>query len=157
SAGVGDCYRCFHHQGSGTFVAFDNVFTAAAGKNGEVLSMAHYRDYANSVDNGLPICDGTTTFPPDGNRAPVATWRGYPCWNQPGRDAATLAYKPMYAWNNAWSDTHAEIPLATPDFGGTPDYHPIHMVEGRDWYNAVSATEQTAPAAPFDGTKGMGF
>jgi hypothetical protein len=157
SAGVDDCYRCFHHQGSGTFIAFDNAFTAFNGKSGEVLSMAHYRDFANSIDNGLPICDGTQTSPPDGNRQPTATWQGYPCWNQPGRDAKTLAYKPMYAWNNAWTDSQAEVSLVSPDFGGTPDYHSLHMVEDREWYNAVSPSEQTSPTAPFDGTKGMGF
>ena len=62
SAGVADGYRSFHHQGSGTFVAFDNAFTAFNGKNGEVISVAHYRDFLNSIDNGLPICDGTQTI-----------------------------------------------------------------------------------------------
>jgi MYXO-CTERM domain-containing protein len=157
SAGVDDGYRSFHHQGSGTFVAFDNSFSAFNGKNAEVISVAHYRDFANSVDNGLPICDGTQTSPPDGNRAPTATWQGYPCWNQPGRDAATLAYKPMYVWNNYWADTKAEIPLVSPDFGGSPDYHAIHMAENREWYNAVAASPQASPSAPFDGTTGMGF
>jgi hypothetical protein len=155
SAGVADCYRCFHHQGSGEFIAFNNSFTAYSGKNGEVISMLHYRDYPNSVDGGLPQCDGTQSI--DGNRSPSSTNRGYPCWRQPGRDAATGKLEPMYVWNNYWSDTKAQVPMNAPDLGGSPDYYSNHMQANRDWYNAVSAATQTSPTSPFDGSSGMGF
>jgi hypothetical protein len=156
SASTADCYRCFHHQGSGEFIAFNNVFTAYRGKSEEVISMLHYRDYPNSIDGGAPQCDGTVTTAPwmDGNRAPMATNQGYPCWRQPGRDFATGGLMPMYVWNNYWSDTLALIPLTAPNGGG---YYPQHMQADRDWYNAVSASPQSAPTTPFNGTTGMGF
>ncbi len=158
-AGVSDCYRCFHHQGSGKFIAFNNTFTAFSGKAVETISMAHYRDVLGSVDGGLPQCDGSQTFPPDGNRAPTSSYQGYPCWNQPGRDVSTgNSYKPMYGWNNQWSDTGAKVDMFFPDFGGpAPDYHSLHMQANREWYNAVSASAQTSPTTPFNGTTGMGF
>jgi hypothetical protein len=169
SAGVSDCYRCFHHQGSGTFIAYNNVFSATGGHNGDAIAMAHYRDFASgtSIDGGTPPCDGTQSR--DGNRSPGATWYGYPCWHQPGRDPATGSVKPMYAWNNSWSDTHAQINLTLEDFGGSAppsctigsggncDYFAVHMKYDRDAYNAVSASAQTSPLTPFAGVTGMGF
>lgn len=154
TAGVEDCYRCFHHQGSGEFIAFNNVFTAYSGKAGEVISMLHYRDYPISP---LGLCDGTNTILPDGNRSPIGTYRGYPCWHQPGRDFAGNL-KPMYGWNNYWSDTNAQVPMSIPDgYFGSPDYYPEHMQANRDWYNAVSARAQSSNSSPFNGTTGMGF
>lgn len=155
SAGVADCYRCFHHQGSGTFIAFNNVFSATGGHNGDAIAVTHYRDYANSIDGGLPPCDGTQSI--DGNRSPGATWAGYPCWHQPGRDPATGNVKPMYAWNNYWSDTKGQINLTLEDFGGATDFAPMHMKYEREAYNAVSASAQTSASAPFTGANGMGF
>ncbi len=152
--GVGDGYRLFHHQGSGEFIAFNNSFTAFSGKNGDALAMADYRAFANSIDGGEPICDGTQSM--DGNRAPTATNRGYPCWHQPGRDFAGNL-KPMYIWNNFWSDTLTQVSMTAEDFGGSPDYFPEHMQANRDWYNSVSASAQTSPTTPFNGTTGMGF
>jgi len=152
--GFADCYRCFHHQGSGEFIAFNNRYTAVSGKNGSALSMLDYRAYANSIDGGAPICDGTQSI--DGNRAPTTTYRGYPCWHQPGRDFATNL-KPMYVWNNAWSDTGAKIDMNVEDLGGSPDYTSNHLQANRDYYNAVSASAQTSPTSPFNGTTGMGF
>jgi len=168
SAGQGfsDCYRCFHHQGSGEFYAFNNSFTASGGKNGTVIGMMDYRAYANSIDGGAPICDGTNTAAfadggHDGNRSPTATYRGYPCWHQPGRDFAISPaggnLKPMYVWNNFWSDTLAQVPMTMEDLGRSPDYVPQHEQANRDYYNAVSASAQTSPTSPFDGTAGMGF
>ena len=163
NAGVSDCYRCFHHQGSGEFIAFNNSFTAISGKNSEVISMAHYRDYPNGIDNSpLPYgsqCDGTFSsgVVKDGNRSPSSTNHGYPCWNQPGRDFATQGLMPMYVWNNYWSDSLGEIQMVSPDFGTAPDYHAAHMQANRDWYNAVSASAQSGPTSPFNGSTGMGF
>src|SRR6516164_666286 len=164
--GFSDCYRCFHHQGSGEFYAFNNSFTASGGKNGTVIGMMDYRAYANSIDRGAPICDGTNTAAfadggHDGNRSPTATYRGYPCWHQPGRDFAISPaggnLKPMYVWNNFWSDTLAQVPMTMEDLGRSPDYVPQHEQANRDYYNAVSASAQTSPTSPFDGTAGMGF
>jgi hypothetical protein len=148
------CYRCFHHQGSGEFIAFDNRFTPFNGRDGDALAMMDYRAYANSIDNGAPICDGTQSI--DGNRSPATTNRGYPCWHQPGRDfAANL--KPMYVWNNSWADTREKVDMTMEDLGGSPDYTSNHVQANRDYYNAVSAQAQTSPTTPFDGTSGMGF
>jgi hypothetical protein len=149
-----DCYRCFHHQGSGEFIAFNNVFTASGGKNGSALSMMDYRAYANSIDGGEPICDGNQSM--DGNRAPATTNRGYPCWHQPGRDFARNL-KPMYIWNNTWSDTGGKIDMSMEDLGGNPDYVVNHSQANREYYNAASASAQTSPSAPFNGATGMGF
>jgi len=161
SAGVGNCYRCFHHQGSGEFIAFNNVFTnyPASGKASEVISMLHYRSSppsasgASTPDPGQ--CDGTHVTAPwiDGNRPGQ---NGYPCFRQPGRDSAGNLM-PMYAWNNYWSDTLAQVPFVVPDIGGSPDYFPVQMQANREWYNAVSASPQTSAAAPFNGSTGMGF
>jgi hypothetical protein len=157
--GFSDCYRCFHHQGSGEFYAFNNRFTASGGKNRDAIGMMDYRAYANSIDGGAPICDGTQAI--DGNRDPIETHRGYPCWHQPGRDFATSPVggnlKPMYVWNNAWSDTLAMIPMTMEDLGGSPDYVQQHVKANRDYYNAVSASAQISPTSPFDGVSGMGF
>jgi len=165
---VPDCYRCFHHQGSGMFVAFGNSFTAFSGKNASALDMAHYRSYANgpSSDGNMPTCNGTQSI--DGNRSPSTTWYGYPCWRQPGRDSFGK-YKPMYVWNNSWSDTRAQVPMNFDDFGGAPppscttgasgncDYFQTQMKVDREGYNAVSASAQDSSSSPFNGTTGMGF
>src|SRR5579872_1415124 len=153
-AGVADGYRLFHHQGSGEFVAFNNTFTAFSGKNSDALAMMDYRAYANSIDGGAPICDGTQSI--DGNRSPATTYRGYPCWHQPGRDFAGIL-RPMYIWNNTWSDTGSQIDMTMEDMGGSPDYTPNHEQANRDYFNAVSATPQSSPTSPFNGTTGMGF
>jgi len=172
--GVQDCYRCFHHQGSGEFIAFNNSFTAFTGKSGTPLDMAHYRSIANgpSVDHGIAACDGTDGI--DGNRAPSGSNYGYPCWRQPGRDT-NGNLMPMYAWNNYWSDTLAQINLKLDNFGGIApngsfppnncdpsssgncDYFTFQMKADRESYNAVSASAQSSPTSPFDGTTGMGF
>jgi hypothetical protein len=156
-----DGYRLFHHQGSGTFIAFGNAFTASGGKNGAALSMMDYRAYANSIDGGAPICDGTVASLfgdglTDGNRSTTATNRGYPCWHQPGRDFAGTLY-PMYVWNNRWSDNGAQVAMDMEDLGGSPDYVSNHEQANRDYYNAVSASAQTSSTSPFNGTTGMGF
>jgi hypothetical protein len=136
-------------------VAFNNSFTGFSGKSGGALQLLHYRDYNGSIDGMLPYCDGTQSR--DGNRSPVTTNHGYPCWHQPGRDT-NGRYKPLYAWNNYWSDTLAQLTLTSPDGAyGNPDYQPQHVQEGREFYNAVSASAQNSPSSPFDGTIGMGF
>lgn len=158
--GVQDCFRCFHHQGSGQFYAFGNRFTAFSGKNSSAIDMADYRAFPNAIDGGDVQCDGFVAK--DGNRAPTATYRGYPCWHQPGRDFATNPnggnLKPMYVWDNAWSDALTTIvPMNIFCCNATPDYTTNHLQANRDYYNAVAATGNTTPTSPFNGTTGMGF
>ena len=154
AAGVADGYRLFHHQGSGEFIAFNNQFTPFSGRNSDALAMTHYRSFPNSIDGGAPQCDGTQAT--DGNRSPSTTYRGYPCWRQPGRDFAGNLM-PIYVWNNRWSDTLAQVNMTAEDLGGSPDYFGNHIVANRDYYNAVSTSAQTSPTSPFNGTAGMGF
>lgn len=154
-----NCYRCFHHQGSGEFIAFKNRFTASSGKAADAMVMQHYRSYGSSAGTGVRMCDGTSTTAPhlDGNREPTTTHRGYPCWRQPGRDFAGNL-KPIYAWNNYWTDTLGPVALDADQFNGfSPDYFANHFQANRDYYNAVSASEQSGPSSPFNGTSGMGF
>lgn len=164
--GVADCFRCFHHQGSGELYVFNNSFTAFSGKTSDAIGVMDYRAYTNSIDGGAPICDGSnvTAFPDggyDGNRAPQATNQGYPCWHQPGRDFSPTPTggnsRPMYGWNNYWSDTLAAVPLVMENQGGSPDYVPQHEQANRDYFVAVSANAQTSATSPFNGTTGMGF
>ena len=181
---VQDCYRCIHHQGSGTMMFFNNALTPYSGHNADAISILNYRDAAwsgsvgsgtYSIDGGVQACDGTIasqsfagiTFS-DGNRSLTSTWYGYPCWHQPGRDFGGN-YKPIYGWNNYWTDTLAEVsihedapggtppPSCTAQPGGTCDYTSIHMLANRDWYNAVSASAQSNATTPFNGTTGAGF
>jgi hypothetical protein len=159
SGGVG-CYRCIHHQGSGTFLAWDNVMNCSGGclpRDGDPAAFLDYRGAPNAIDGmqtGATQCDGTRSN--DGNRAPTTTNRGYPCWHQPARDVTT-AYKPMYFWNNRWNDG-SKIDMSF-DFGGSgsPDYGPNHVQLERDYYLSVSASAQSSTTSPFNGTSGMGF
>lgn len=158
AAGFGGCYRCFHHQGSGEFMAFNNSFTAFSTKSTDPLEMTHYRSATPAVagyNTSLGRCDGTSSR--DGNRSPSSIYFGYPCWRQPGRDFAGNL-KPMYVWNNRWSDTGARISMlvANPWSSISPGVED-HIKPERDYYNAVSASAQTSPSAPFNGTTGMGF
>lgn len=161
-------YRMFHSQGNSLFMAFNNVFTPAAMPySNSVIEMLNYRDYPNGVDGGLPPdaaqCDGTVNGPTDApfvidvNRSPIGTYRGYPCWRQPGRDPANQNIAPMFAWNNIFS-TGGQVLLNVPDGGfGSPDYQTQHYQAGRDYYNAVSASANSSPTSPFNGSTGMGF
>jgi hypothetical protein len=147
--------RLFHHQGSGEFVAFDNSFIAASGKD-EPLCMTHYRSCpSDSTGCNLPQCDGTQGI--DGNWTPIVNYYGYPCYQQPGRDK-NGNLSPMYIWNNKWSDTSARIDLSVENPWGCSDPSPeIHIKADRDYYNAVSASAQSSSTSPFNGTTGMGF
>lgn len=143
-------YRSIHHQGSGTYMVFDNQIAQASGqlKDSDAIVVLHYRAF--SAGSGQPICDGTVSV--DGNRSPTATYRGYPCKRQPGRDI-DKTLKPIFAWGNRWIDTGSQIRLERNGDGFTPQ----HLLENRDYYNAVSASTQSSPTSPFNGTIGMGF
>jgi hypothetical protein len=149
SAGVG-CYRCIHHQGSNTMLAFNNAFTTTGSKSTDPMAILHYR----SASDNAPFCNGSDAR--DGNRTPSSTWHGYPCWRQPGRDV-TGAYKPIYVWNNRWSDTGAKIDINYDDPWTGTDYSNAQIVPNREYYNAVSASAQTSTTSPFTGSSGMGF
>jgi hypothetical protein len=149
-SGFQDCYRCFHHQGAGEFLAFDNVFTAVNGKSGDALEMTHYRSAVSG--SGSPRCNGTVAV--DGNRPGQL---GYPCNRQPGRDA-NRTLQPMYVWSNRWSDTLAKIDMAVENpWSATNPSVADHVAANRDYYNAVSASAQNSSTSPFNGTTGMGF
>ncbi len=155
NASFRDCYRCFHHQGAGEFLAFDNLFTSITGKSGVAISMTHYRSAspaAAGYSASLGQCDGTSSN--DGNRPGQ---QGYPCKRQPGRDGnGTL--QPMYSWLNRWSDNGSLITMAVENpWGASNPSVFTHIAENRDYYNAVSASAQTSPSSPFNGTTGMGF
>jgi hypothetical protein len=144
------CYRCIHHQGSNTMLVFNNTLSTTGSKSGDPMAFLHYR----SGSDNSPYCDGSDAR--DGNRSPSTTWHGYPCWRQPGRDV-TGAYKPIYVWNNKWSDTGAKIDINYDDPWTGTDYSSVQIVANREYYNAVSASAQSSSTSPFNGATGMGF
>jgi chitodextrinase len=143
-------YRNMHHQGSGEIMIFNNTIT------GGHMALLDYRSDVTQLPNGSAgvnnVCDGTQTGVwPDGNRLPITTYRGYPCWHQPGRDN-NLTLKPVYLWGNKnESNTLASVSIES---GG---YVANHLLVNRDYYEAISATAQTSPTSPFNGTYGVGF
>lgn len=156
SGGWEDGTRLFHHQGSGEILAYENVFTAV-GRSGGALAVTHYRSAtaaAAGYSTSLGRCDGTSSR--DGNRQPTSTYYGYPCWRQPGRDGAQNL-QPMYMWGNRWS-TGERIDLNVENPWGQSNPSVLdHIKPNRDYYGAVSASAQTSPSAPFNGSTGMGF
>ena len=99
----------------------------------------------------------------DGNRTPVATYRGYPCWHQPARSFDLTpkggVLRPIYGWNNKWSDTQAQIPFSFEDLGSSPyppDYQSNHLISDRDYFVPASGI-QTNNQTPFNGSTGMGW
>jgi len=152
SASFPDGYRAIHHQGSGMAGFWGNHFTTASPISGDAIAILHYFSFQPS---GAPRCDGTN--PVDGNRLPTTTYRGYPCKHQPGRDLDRVLY-PVFAFLNANTVTGAKVNLSL-NAGGvtTLDYTTTHVVADRDFYNAVSASAQTSPSSPFNGTTGIGY
>jgi hypothetical protein len=134
-------------------------------------------------------CDGTSpaeTSPVDnpstsnwpGNNSPTSTYRGYPCWHQPGRSAlGTLS--PMYGFNNYFSDNGSIINggrnngevysvnrsvctdgvLNVGAAPCTPVYVSQHLQQEREWYSALDLKNQNGSQGTptFDGTKGVGM
>jgi len=152
SADFPDCYRHVHHQGSGTYMVWENAFNCSGGYSGSMIVVLHYRAFQDGVPD-YP-CDGNGAV--DGNRSPTTTYRGYPCYHQPGRDY-NGAFKPMYVWRNRTA-AGAKVDMEINSGGGvSPDWTDEHLVLNRDLYNAVSANAQTSATTPFNGTTGMGF
>ena len=141
-------YRNIHFQGSGEETAWGNQVE----DNGNALVVQHFRadpSTATNEGNCNSLADGTKSI--DGNRTPIATYRGYPAWHQPGRDANGVL-KPLYLWRNRTAaGTIVRLQLNS---GG---YMAQEFQANRDYYEAVSANAQTSPTSPFNGTTGMGF
>ena len=131
-------------------IVFNNSLSTVGSKTDDRMAFLHYR----SASDNSPFCDGSDSR--DGNRSPSSTWHGYPCWRQPGRDV-TGAYKPLYSWNNIWSDTGAKIDLTYDDPWTGTDYSSTQIVANREYYNAVSASAQTSTSSPFNGSTGNGL
>jgi hypothetical protein len=119
----------------------------------------------SSQDGSAPQCDGTVASPatviwattaPDGNRSPIATNRGYPCGNQPGRDLAGNI-QPIYGANNLFTDNRAILSIKYGGVGGVIDYSANHMQSQREFFDEVGNTAQTTTSSPFNGTTGTGW
>lgn len=163
-----DGQRLLHHQGSGEMFIWGNTFKHTGTINSSAIEMTHYRsapcDTDNNYDCAIPQCDGTsTTTYPDGNTSPTATYRGYPCWYQPGRapnggSPAWGILSPVYFWQNADNSTGNLVGVdVDAPFTGSPIYVTTHLVANRDYFIAVSKNAQTSSTSPFDGTTGVGF
>jgi hypothetical protein len=144
------------HQGSGEWYVFNNTVHPGSGK-GSAHILQNYRSFypcnGTCTPPGNTLCDGTAAE--DGNRTPLATYRGYPCNRQPGR-TGTGVLKPQYYWNNSWNDgTAITISVNCPNQGPS-DYCPQHIQANRDYYQGGVAA-QSSPTSPFDGTSGTGF
>jgi hypothetical protein len=145
-------YRTIHHQGAGTFGAWGNSFTTKS-HDPSTIAVLHYRGFE---PKGAPQCDGTNSI--DGNRAPTATYRGYPCYHQPGRDWDGVLF-PTFAFLNYWTDNGAKTDLAIDSPGYSPEYTVNQLVPNRDVYNATSATANSgcpSSCTPFTGASGIG-
>ena len=161
---LGNCYRTIHGQGAGTLAVWGNTFVDCVGTiSSGAIALLHYRD-GTPADAGYGIagqCDGDD--PVDGNTTPTATHFGYPCKKQPGRapaggtpDWGTLSPVPAFKNIDA-SNSNAKVDL---EFGcpwtAPTVYCTQHVVNDRDYYNAVSASAQTNATTPFNGTTGIG-
>lgn len=153
SALLEDGYRSIHHQGSGTYMIFENVITPVGTINTDSIVVLHYRSAI--AGSGSNRCDGTVGV--DGNRSPTGTYYGYPCKRQPGRDVDASLH-PMFAFKNR-TNGGTKIDLVCNDYSSevNPNTCVHHVVENRDYYNAVSANAQSSASSPFNGTTGMGF
>jgi hypothetical protein len=154
-----DCYRCIYSQGSGEIYIWDNVLNGAtATLNFSTIEILYYRS-GTTFPGTFGICDGTKSI--DGNTAPTATHRGWPCWAQPGRmevDGAPVWGKlaPVLVFRNTNGATGAKVDVVVAGQGSDPDYTDVHLIDNRDYFNAVSASAQTSATSPFSGTVGVG-
>ncbi len=153
SASFPDGFRAIHHQGSGQAGFWGNEITTASPISGSAIALLHYFSFQPV---GAPRCNGTSSV--DGNRSPTSTYHGYPCKHQPGRDLDALLY-PVFAFRNVNTSNGTKVNLVINGGGvpvGNPDYTNDHLANDRDFYNAVSVSEQTSKVSPFDGTTGIG-
>jgi hypothetical protein len=152
-------YRNIHFQGSGEEIAWGNQVESDG--SGNALVIQHFRaDPSTATTEGScnSQCTGSITgtgadsaHPNDGNRAPSATYHGYPCWHQPGRDGSA-ALKPIYLFlNRTASGTRVDVDIQSGGFASS------QLVENRDYYQAPTLTLQTSATSPFNGTSGVGM
>jgi hypothetical protein len=159
--GLAACYRRYHNQGSGTGMVWDNTFSCFLSISEDAIALLHYRDTTNADHGGggSAKCDGTVAN--DGNTSPTTTHRGWPCKNQPGRAYTTGSPQwgylaPMAIFRNVNLSGGAKVDLNFNCPWAAGNYCAEHVQADRDYYNAVSATEQTSKTSPFDGTTGIG-
>lgn len=148
----GSGYRTIQHQGSGTYGVWGNSFTTNS-HNSDTAMFQHYRSGSAHPQPESNFCDGTVAA--DGNRSPIATYRGYPCKHQVSRDNdGTL--RPVFGFLNSWTDNGAKADVVLNGIGDPTDYSGTHLKPNRDFYNAVSASAQSSSSSPFNGTTGIG-
>ena len=159
-----DGTRLVHHQGSGEITVWGNTFVHAGTISGNAVSVTHYRSAPPGTagySSSLGQCSGSNSL--DGNTAPSGTYYGWPCWMQPGRapSGGSPRYgvlSPIYTWMNLDASSSAKVGLAIENPWGTSNPGVgTHIQANRDYYDAVSASAQTSPTSPFNGTTGMGF
>lgn len=161
SSGGSSGYRNVHFQGSGELIAFENIVDPVNAFSHFSIEFQHFRASPGAGGEGACTnqCNGLVTggtgtpaSPIDGNRSPTVTYRGYPCWHQPGRDQnATL--KPMYYFKNRRANNSVDSQIVGRE---SDDFLPQHLVVNRDYYIGASMTAQTSPTSPFNGTTGVG-
>jgi hypothetical protein len=152
-------------------VVFSNARTAGSGHTQQDVPTSV--GYCGNGSNG-------NASPWDGN----SNSQGYPCLNQTGRGQGDLLSgnfpsmtntttgctpsaasspsscsgwphnkrEPWYVWNESQSDI-----LAGGGLYGNPIYSGVQMQPNRDFYVQVSASSNTTPSSPFNGTSGTGF
>lgn len=138
-----DGYRYVHHQGSGEWIVFGNRLNNPGSVR---ISLQHYRSSSNPNDDGTThSCNGVLTTYPDGSRSPTATYRGYPCYRQPGRNQS-MVLKPIYIWSNTVGASTAITDIEVTGYGDE-QYLANHLQANRDYYIS---------GASFNGTSGVG-
>lgn len=164
---VEEGWRIWDHHGSWESYVWGNTIQHLRTIHPQALTVIHYRSADQVEAFGATFvppgrCDGFQ--PNDGNTSPRTTHYGYPCWAQPGRMPANGspvwgALAPIYVWKNVDDATGNKVDLfiGDPWTVDKPPQTSNHIVEGRDYYNAVSKDAQTTSSSPFDGTTGMGF
>lgn len=138
-----DGYRYVHHQGSGEWMAWGNRLNNPGSVR---IALQHYRSSSNPNDDGTThSCNGVLTTYPDGSRLPTTTYRGYPCYRQPGRNQ-NMSLRPVYIWDNKVDGSTLITEIEVTGYGDER-YLSNHMQANRDYYLQGSS---------FNGTSGIG-
>lgn len=159
-------YRIIHFQGGGTGMVWGNtVDSTGFSKDFSAIALLQYRAFKQAMGGQ---CDGTGTSltggVSDGNRQPEASYEGYPCYHQSGRDWDTTL-RPFYSWSNRYLDgtlISLVVDAPGPVAPATVDYTTTHMQINRDYYREVSTTVNSCAGpgqtncTPFTGATGVG-
>jgi hypothetical protein len=149
----------------GTGYNYDIVFS-----NDRELAAQNAGVTIPAPSNGPGYCGNSSsgsTSAWDGNSVAVT---GYPCMDQTGRGQGVLAngqaypnmlntvtgtiswlqqeLEPWYVWNET---------IASGNVYNLPTYNGVLMIANRDFYAQVSASANSSPTSPFNGTTGAGF